>query len=123
MNETNKYDYTYSPKDKIEVQKIRDKYCSKSDNKLEQLRQMDAGAARKGTLTSLIVGIIGCLIFGTGMSCTMLWNENLFLIGLFTGIIGLICIIAAYPLYICITRKERKRIAPEILRLSDELLK
>ena len=29
----------------------------------------------------------------------------------------------AYPLYSYITKKERKKITPEILRLTDELMK
>ncbi len=34
---------------------------------------------------------------------------------------ALVC--AAYPIYVAVTKHERERIAPEILRLTDELLK
>lgn len=53
----------------------------------------------------------------------MVWGEHLFLIGVLVGIIGLIGVICAYPIYTYITKKERERIAPEILKLTDELLK
>ena len=34
-----------------------------------------------------------------------------------------ICFRFWYPLYMHITKKEREKIAPEIMRLSDELMK
>lgn len=123
MNEDNKYSYTYSAKEQTELKKIRDKYIPPQENKMEQLRRLDASTTRKGTIISLIVGIFSSLILGTGMSCIMVWGEKLFLIGVIVGIIGLAGIGAAYPLYAHITKKERMRLAPEILRLTDELMK
>ena len=123
MNEDNKYSYTYSAKEQTELKKIRDKYIPPQENKMEQLRRLDASATRKGTIISLIVGIFSSLILGTGMSCIMVWGGKLFLIGVIVGIIGLAGIGAAYPLYAHITKKERMRLAPEILRLTDELMK
>ena len=38
------------------------------------------------------------------------------------GVILLVLIALAYPVYNHILKKERQRIAPEILRLTDELL-
>jgi len=38
------------------------------------------------------------------------------------GLVGIILIALAYPLYNHILKKERQRIAPEILRLTDELM-
>lgn len=123
MSDENQYNYTYSAKNQAEVWKIRNKYISTDVDKLVQLRSLDASVTKKGTLISLIVGILGCLILGTGMSCIMVWGENLFLLGVIIGVIGLIAICTSYPLFIYVTRKERERITPEILRLSDELLK
>ena len=39
------------------------------------------------------------------------------------GLIGIGILAAAYPVYNHVIRKERERIAPEILRLTDELMK
>ena len=41
----------------------------------------------------------------------------------FVGLIGIAILSAAYPLYRRIVKKERERIAPEIIRLTDELMK
>ena len=43
-------------------------------------------------------------------------------LGILVGLCGLIMAALAYPLYNRTLKKERERIAPEILRLSDELL-
>ena len=39
------------------------------------------------------------------------------------GIFGIVLVCAAYPIYNSIMRRERERVAPEIIRLTDELLK
>lgn len=119
-----KFAFTYSAKQQEEVRKIREKYTvSDEENKLEQLRRLDAGVTRKGTVVSLVVGIISALILGVGMCCCMVWGGSLFIPGIAVGLVGITGVALAYPLYNSITRKERERIAPEILRLTDELLK
>lgn len=67
--------------------------------------------------------MIGALVMGTGMCCTMVWAESWFIPGIFIGLLGIAIVGAAYPVYRRVTKKERERIAPEILQLTDELLK
>ena len=117
------FEFTYSAKQQEEVQKIREKYVPKAEDKLEQLRRLDASATQKGCTISLIVGLISTLVLGIGMCCCMVWGGNLFIPGIIIGIVGIAGVAAAYPLYERITKKERERIAPEILRLTDELMK
>ena len=45
------------------------------------------------------------------------------LIEAIAGIIGGILASLAYPIYNAIVRVKRKKIAPEIIRLTDELMK
>lgn len=122
MENKETFSYTYSAKEQEEIKKIREKYVPKEADKMEQLRRLDAGVTQKGTAISLVVGIIGALILGTGMSMCMVWTE-LFVLGIIVGIVGIVMVSAAYPLYSCVTKKERKKIAPEIIRLTDELMK
>lgn len=117
------FSYTYSAKQQEEIERIRKKYVPPAEDKMEQLRHLDRSVTQKGTLVSLTTGIIGTLLLGSGMSCTMVWAETLLLPGIIIGLIGIAVIIAAYPLYQYVTQKERKKIAPEIIRLTDELLK
>ena len=95
----------------------------KEQDKMEQLRQLDQSATKKGTVISLVVGIIGCLLLGVGMCCTMVWMEQLFIPGIIIGVIGIVAVAVSYPLYTRITKKEREKIAPQILKLTEELSK
>lgn len=122
MNESESFKITYSAKEQDEIMKIRQKYVPKED-KMEQLRRLDHGVTQKGTTCAIALGIIGCLLLGIGMCCTMVWNTVWFIPGIFIGVVGIAVIAAAYPVYNYITKKEREKIAPEILRLTDELIK
>lgn len=117
------FEFNYSARQQEEIQMIRDKYAPAQEDKLEQLRRLDAGVTRKGSTVALVVGVLSTLLLGLGMSCCMVWGGSLFFPGILVGVVGLVGVALAYPLYERITRKERERIAPEILRLSDELLK
>ena len=44
-------------------------------------------------------------------------------IGIGAGVFGIILVILAYPVYNRTLKKEREKIAPEIIRLTDELIK
>lgn len=124
MNEKQEaFSYTYSSRQQEEVKRIREKYVPKEESKMEKLRRLDESATKPGMAAALAVGIIGTLLLGIGMCCTMVWAETLFLPGILIGVAGIAGIAAAYPLYCRITRKRREKLAPEIMRLTDELMK
>ena len=122
MQNKETFSYTYSAKQQEEVRKIREKYLPKEADKMEQLRRLDKSVTEKGTTLSLIIGIVGTLVMGTGMSMCMVWTE-LFIPGVIVGVIGIAGVLLAYPIYSYVTRKEREKIASEIIRLTDELMK
>ena len=126
--ENNSFEYTYSAQRKQEVEEIRKAYLPKEEDKMEQLRRLHAIPTQKAQAASLAVGIIGALILGTGMSLCMTelgaaLGHLAMIMGIMTGLAGIILVALAYPIYNRTLKKERERIAPEILRLSDELLK
>lgn len=122
MNENKEtFSYTYSAKQQEEVKAIRDKYIPKEEDKMERLRRLDESATRPGSVAALVTGILGALVMGLGMSCCMVWE--LFVPGIIIGVIGMIGVGLAYPLYTRITKKERAKIADEIIQLTDELMK
>ena len=120
------FTYTYSAKEQEEIKKIRDKYTppTKEETSMEQLRRLDESATKGATVVSLIVGIISALLLGVGMCCTMVpgW-EQYFIPGVAVGVVGIIGVIAAYPIYNHMVTRKREKLAPEIMRLSDELMK
>ena len=115
------FNYTYSAKQQEEIQRIRQKYLPKAQDKMEQLRKLDQSTTKKSTIVSIAVSVIGCLLLGVGMCCTMVWMENWFVPGVIIGIIGIAAVAAAYPLYTKITKKEREKLAPQILKLTEDL--
>ena len=132
--ENKNFQYTYSAKEQEEIKKIREKYSPSEDgtaDKMEKLRRLDAGVTNKATVVSLIWGILGALLLGTGMSLIMtdlgqalFVNQwEVFAVGIGIGVIGGAFICIAYPAYCAVIKKEREKIAPEIIRLSDELMK
>ena len=122
MENKETFSYNYSAKQQEEIKKIREKYLPKEADKMEQLRRLDESVTRKGTVISLAVGVVGALILGTGMSMCMVWTD-LFVVGIIVGIIGIAAVSLAYPLYNYVIKSEREKIAPEIIRLTDELMK
>ena len=114
------FHFSYSAKQQEEIRKIREKYLPKEENKMEQLRRLDESTTRPGTIAAIIVGVIGALLLGVGMSCTMVWAEQFFIPGVIVGVLGIALVGAAYPLYSRVTKKHRERLATEIIRLTDE---
>ncbi|MBQ7132605.1 MAG: hypothetical protein IJO29_08525 [Oscillospiraceae bacterium] len=122
MKNKETFSYIYSAKEQAEIKRIREKYVFQEADKMEQLRRLDASVTQKGTVISLAAGVIGALILGLGMCCCLVWT-NFIVLGIIVGIIGIIAVCSAYPLYNYVTKIEREKIAPEIIRLTDELMK
>ena len=127
-NREETFRYTYSAKEQSEVEAIRKKYLPPEENKMEQLRKLDRSATGKAQAWAMALGVIGTLILGTGMSLCMtelsgfLGGTAMF-IGIPVGLVGIVLVALAYPVYNKILKKERQRIAPEVLRLTEELMK
>ena len=123
-NET--FTYTYSAKEQEEIKKIRDKYAppANEESPMEQLRHLDASATKGAAVAAIAVGVVGALLLGVGMCCTMLAGWEVFFVpGIVVGVIGISGVAAAYPLYLRMVKRKREKLAPEIMRLSDELMK
>lgn len=124
----NGFSYTYSAEQQQEVKNIRKKYLPKEEDKMAQLRKLHSIPTQKAQARSIALGVTGTLIMGVGMSLAMsdfgsALGAYAMVIGIIIGVIGMGLLALAYPVYNRVLKKERARIAPEILRLSDELLK
>lgn len=131
MDNNEGFNYTYSAKEQEEIKAIRKKYAAseESEDKMTQLRRLDASVYSKASAAALAVGIVGALIMGIGMSLVMtdigaaLGTVLAMVIGISIGVVGIVLVCLAYPIYNRTLKKEREKIAPEILRLTDELMK
>ena len=115
------FTYTYSAQQRTEVEQIRKKYLPPQEDKMAQLRRLDQSVTQKARSVAITLGVIGALILGTGMSLCMselgvLLGEYAMAVGILVGLTGLLLVALALPVYHRTVEKERKRIAPEILR-------
>ena len=120
-NNNGTFSYTYSAKQQEEIKNIRQKYLPHEENKMETLRTLDQSAKKPGTIVSLAIGIIGSLILGLGMACVLEWTDY-FIFGIVAGVIGIAILSPAYPIYLRITKKQREKLTPQIIQLSNELM-
>lgn len=118
------FSYTYSAFEQEEIKRIREKYIEKekSVSKLDIIKKLDKSVTDTATFVAILLGVLGSLVLGTGMSMVMVWGSNLFVPGIFVGVLGIAMIAAAYPVFNIVVSYKRKKIAPEILRLTDELI-
>lgn len=129
----NGFTYTYSAREQAEVRRIREKYTApaEGEDKLARLRRLDASVTNTAQAVALALGVLGTLVLGFGMSLCMTdfatvlgVRQNVaMLIGIAVGIAGGAVAALAYPVYQKIVKSKRKQLAPEIIRLTDELMK
>ena len=123
MKNDNVFTYQYSAEQNREVEHIRKKYLPKEESKLERLRKLDGRVKSAGMVPALCMGIVGCLIFGVGMCFGLDVFEGADWLSVLIGLIGVTVMLPAYPLYKRIASKTKAELTPEILRLSDEIMK
>ena len=110
----------YSAEEQKEIDSIRAKYQpgeKKQPTNLDKLKKLDARVESKAMVSALSEGIISTLVLGVGMTCVLVWNQPV--IGVIVGVLGLAGALYAWPLYQKVLAKQRKKAAPEILRLSE----
>lgn len=121
MDSDNTFTYKYSAKENKEVQEIRKKYLPKTESKLEELKRLDNQVQTAGKWQSLVIGIGGGLVFGLGMCLTMQIIAGPIIMGILLGIMGLVGMLAAFPVYRWNFCKEKEKLSPRILELASEI--
>ncbi|MBQ5674479.1 MAG: hypothetical protein IIV45_05240 [Lachnospiraceae bacterium] len=124
MNQENTFNYKYSAKENKEVQEIRKKYLPQSESKLDELKRLDEAVQNSGMLEALCAGVGGLLVFGLGMCLAMqVIGSGMLMIalGILLGIAGMVCMVAAYPIYRSVFSMTKSKYTPRILELTEEL--
>ena len=121
MDTNNTFEYNYSAERAKEVEAIRRKYEEPKEDKLEQLKALDRQAERRGKSLSIAIGVIGTLILGLGMSMVMVGEALYFIPGIIIGVLGIVALGAAYPVYKTVTQKDRAKVANQVLALVKEI--
>lgn len=105
-----------------EIDSIRRQYTPQehTESKIERLRRLDALVKNTAIIWSLVLGVLGTLIFGLGL--TMILEWNIWLWGIVLMVIGSVPMSISYPVYKFVLKKYKNRYGEEIIRLSEELL-
>lgn len=127
MDKKETFQMTYSAQQQEEIQEIRKKYLPQEPDKMEKIRALDASVGTKAMAVALTIGIGGTLLLGVGMSMVMsdfgaLLGTLAVPLGIGIGLAGLVTLSTAYPLYVRTLKKQREKLAPEILKLTEELM-
>lgn len=103
---------------KVELLKLQDK----ADNVIANIDNMQNKKKNAGLTASLSTGIAGALVFGGGMSMSMLLNGIGYMIGgIALGLVGIGICVLAYPLFKKINKKKSTQIEPLLENEYDKL--
>lgn len=120
-----KFEINYSAptqEERKEIESIKSNYTPEGKTKtgLQKLRELNRAVNFPPKVLAYIIGIVGILVFGTGITMALEWS--LILYGTIVGVVGAIIMVANYFIYKAFYSHRKKKYADEILELSDKLL-
>ena len=110
------------------VQKIRTQYTEKQHTELDKLKALDAKVKKPANVFAYIYGSLGAIVMGAGMSLVMtdigavIGLTGTMVPGIAIGIVGMGMALSTYPLYKNILNLRKKKYAPQILKLSEQII-
>ena len=121
----NQFNFKYiapTEEERKEIDSIRRQYVPQEhvESKMDRLRRLDALVKNTAIIWSLVLGVVGTLVLGLGL--TMILEWSIWLWGIVLMVIGSVPVAIAYPVYKSVLKKYKNRYGEEILRLSEELL-
>ena len=111
------------------VQKIRTQYTEKQHTELDALKTLDAKVKRPANVFAYAYGSLSAIIMGTGMSLVMtdlgaiIGLSSAMVPGIVIGAAGMGMALSTYPIYKKMLSARKKKYAPEILKLSEKIMK
>jgi len=110
------------------VQKIRTQYTEKQHTELDALKELDAKVKRPANVFAYTFGSVSAIIMGAGMSLVMTEigatiGITSMVPGIAIGVVGMGLALCTYPIYKSMLGARKKKYAPEILKLSDKIMK
>ena len=111
------------------VQKIRTQYTEKQHTELDELKALDAKVKKPAHVFAYTYGSLSAIVMGSGMSLvmteigTMIGLRATVVPGIVIGVVGMVMALTTYPIYKKMLSNRKKKFAPQIMELSDRLLK
>ena len=111
------------------VQKIRTQYTEKQHTELDALKELDAKVKRPANVFAYTFGSVSAIVMGAGMSLVMtdigavIGLVSAMVPGIAIGVVGMGMALSTYPTYKKMLNSRRKKYAPEIMKLSDKIMR
>ena len=111
------------------VEKIRSQYTEQKYTELDELKALDARVKRPANVFAYIYGSVGAVVMGAGMSLVMteigamIGLASTMVPGIAIGVVGMGMALLTYPIYKKMLNARKKKYAPEILKLSEKIMK
>ena len=111
-----------------EAARIRARYVEKERTELDELKELDKRVTRPVSIFSYVLGSIGAIVMGAGMSLVMTDIGNTagipaaMAVGIAVGIVGLAISVINYPLHRMLLEKRKQKYSSEILSISEKLI-
>lgn len=103
------------------VEKITNQYRAPEENRLAQLRKLDAKVKRPAKIFAWIFGAAGALILGCGMCMAMEVIGGGIALGVIIGMAGIAVVSANYPIYSAMLSARKSKYADEIMSMGREI--
>lgn len=104
------------------VERLRSEYTERPHNAVDDLRALDSKVTRPARVVAVILGVLGCLVLGTGMSMAMKVIFDMMYVGIAVGCVGLLLLALVYPVYRAILKSRKAKYGEAILSISNSLL-
>ena len=111
------------------VQKIRTQYTEKQHTELDELKALDAKVKKPANVFGYTYGSVGAIVMGAGMSLVMtdigamIGLTATMVPGIAVGVVGLGMVLTTYPIHKRILNSRKKKFAPQIMELSEKLMR
>ena len=111
------------------AQKIRAQYTQKESTELDALKALDRKVKKPANVFAYIYGSVSAIVMGSGMSLvmtdigTIIGLTSAMVPGIVIGVVGMGLALTTYPIYKKMLSNRKKKFAPQIMELSDRLMK
>ena len=119
MNNQFNFKYTApTEEERKEIDSIRRQYApqEKTETKLERLRRLDGLVKNTAIIWSLVLGVVGTLVLGLGL--TMILEWSIWFWGIVLMVIGSVPMAIAYPVYKLALNKGKTLLRGSILLIN-----
>lgn len=111
--------------DTVYAERIASEYAQKPASKLIALKKLDRKAKLPATVFTYTFGILGTLVFGTGMCLAMgVIGTGLpfaLPLGVAVGLVGMAMVAVNYPIYKKMLANGKEKYAFDIMELAKEI--